>query len=471
LGCKVNQYESEALREAWLQAGHHELKSPADADLVLINSCAITAKAISDLRAVSRRVRRLTPQGEILVTGCAAEALPEELNTLPVDTLVPQRNKISLLRYLGSAEGFENIELTDFYVFPEHSGREKEEICSGAHEQANESAEFWDYEGPEEIIDKTAFPPFSISDYARTRAVLKIQDGCSQHCTYCIVPKGRGPSTSRPWQAILAEAGRLIYAGFRELVLNGVNLRQYGMDLPVKQDFWDLLTRISAAFAPEWSRRAPDANAYRSLRFRISSLEPGQLNQKALDTLAQSSLIAPHLHLSLQSGSSSILKKMGRGHYNIQKIPDFLDNLKQIWPKFGLGADFIVGFPGESEEDFAETIEISEKLPLSYAHVFPYSRRPNTAAASLPGQIPQEIKKERAARLRAFISRKKQDFLQSQLKLERVDVVLEEGKKGQGVNEFYSDCRFVGKSVPSGKNIIPVKPVGVDNDTLLIQCC
>jgi MiaB/RimO family radical SAM methylthiotransferase len=469
LGCKVNQYESEALREAWLRDGHHELKSPAEADLVLINSCAITAKAISDLRAVSRRVRRLTPQGEILVTGCAAEALPEELNTLPVDALVPQRKKFSLLRYLGPAEGFENMEISDSSsVFPEHS-RHKTCCPENINEPTNGlSDEFWDYSGPEEIIDTATFPPFSISDYARTRAVLKIQDGCSQHCTYCIVPKGRGPSVSRPWQAILAEAGRLVCAGFREIVLNGVNLRQYGMDLPDKQDFWSLLTRISAAFAPEWGR-APDAKGDRRLRFRISSLEPGQLDQNALDTLAQNSLITPHLHLSLQSGSGAILKKMGRGHYNVHKIPDFLESLQQIWPKFGLGADFIVGFPGESEEDFAETMDISRMLPLSYAHVFPYSLRSGTAAAGLPGQISQEIKKERAARLRALISRKKQDFLQSQLKLERVFVVPEEGKKGRGVNEFYSDCRFMGKNIPHGKNIVPAKPVAVEKDTLLIQ--
>jgi MiaB/RimO family radical SAM methylthiotransferase len=385
-----------------------------------------------------------------------------------VDALVPQNKKTSLLRYLGSASGFENVEINNF-AFPEHENDREDanepprNLSGNLPGNSDDLTEdFWSDDGPEEIIDEAAFPAFSISDYARTRAVLKIHDGCSQHCTYCIVPLGRGPSVSRPWQAVLAEAGRLVSAGFREIVLNGVNLRQYGADLPEKQDFWDLLSRFQSAFAPEFTCAA-------QLRFRISSLEPGQLNQKALDTLGKSSLIAPHLHLSLQSGSSAILKKMGRGHYGMQKLPDFVGSLKQIWPGFGLGADFIVGFPGESEEDFEATMDISCKLPLTYAHVFPYSRRPGTVAAGLPLQIPQEIKKERAARLRKLIAEKKQAFLQSQLKLERVFVAPEEGHKGQGVNEFYSDCRFMGKARPCGKNIVPARPVAVEKDTLLVQ--
>jgi MiaB/RimO family radical SAM methylthiotransferase len=427
LGCKVNQYESEALRQAWLKAGHRELMSPLGADLILINSCAITSKAISDLRAVSRRVRRLAPQGEILVTGCAAEAFPRESSLLPVDALVPQRKKTTLLRYLDA------------------------EIGAGGLSPPVE----------------TAFPDFSISDYGRSRAVLKIHDGCSQHCTYCIVPSGRGPSVSRPWQAVLAEAGRLVGAGFREIILNGVNLRQYGNDLPGKPDFWDLLARLTAAFAPEWGGAGHEER--QALRFRISSLEPGQLNPKALDTIAKSKLVAPHLHLSLQSGSVSILRKMGRGHYNVKVVQDFSDSLKQIWPKFALGADFIVGFPGETETDFTATLEICAQLPLTYAHVFPYSRRPGTAAAKLPGQISQEVKKERAARLRKLISRKKQDFLQSQLKLDRVWVIPEEGRKGRGINEFYSACRFSGTDFPQGKNILPARPTAVEKETLLVQ--
>jgi MiaB/RimO family radical SAM methylthiotransferase len=454
LGCKVNQYESEALRQAWLKAGHRELTSPLGADLILINSCAITSKAISDLRAVSRRARRLAPRGEILVTGCAAEAFPHELSPLPVDALVPQRKKTTLLRRLDADE-------------PANDFRNHDDPEGVVHNSDDPEVVVHNHDDQEGAVQATAFPDFSISDYGRSRAVLKIHDGCSQHCTYCIVPSGRGPSVSRPWPAVLAEAGRLANAGFREIILNGVNLRQYGSDLPGKPDFWDLLTRLTDAFAPEWGGGGQEER--QALRFRISSLEPGQLNLKALDTLAKSRLVAPHLHLSLQSGSVSILRKMGRRHYNVRILPDFSDSLKQIWPKFALGADFIVGFPGETENDFTDTLELCAQLPLTYAHVFPYSRRPGTTAAKLPGQVSQEVKKERAARLRELISRKKQEFLQGQLQLDRVWVIPEEGKKGRGINEFYSACRFGGTDFPQGKNILPARPVAVEKETLLVQ--
>jgi tRNA A37 methylthiotransferase MiaB len=160
---------------------------------------------------------------------------------------------------------------------------------------------------------------------------------------------------------------------------------------------------------------------------------------------------------------------MGRGHTNVRILPVFADSLQQIWPKFALGADFIVGFPGETETDFADTLELCAQLPLTYGHVFPYSLRPGTAAAKLPGHISQEMKKERAARLRELISRKKQDFLHSQLQLDRVWVIPEEGKKGRGINEFYSACRFTGADLPQSKNILPARPAAVEKETLLVQ--
>lgn len=476
LGCKVNQYESEALREAWLAAGHREQAGPDGADLVLINSCAITAKAVSDLRALARRVRAAAPDCEILVTGCAAQALPGELKELPIDALVPQSGKLGLLRLLGSsAPSGDPAETAPVPPNPEadidpavhftllnlaHTGPDMQP-GKRAGTSAGDMRDFWANAAPEEEAapEKSSFPAFSISDYARSRAVLKIHDGCSQHCTYCIVPQGRGPSVSRPWPESVAEAGRLIKAGFREIVLNGINLRQYGADLNPKEDFWDLLTRLESAFADEWAGR---------LRLRISSLEPGQLNDKALATLSKSRLAAPHLHLSIQSGSPRILKRMGRGHYDPASIAGFLAEFAKIRPIFGLGADFIAGFPGESEEDFSETLDLAEALPLSYAHVFPYSRRPGTAAARLPGQLPPEVKKERAARLRALVDGKKEAFLRRQLAIPQVLVAPEDGR-GRGVNEFYVDCRFAGKKSAGGKELIAARPLAVGKQVLIVQ--
>lgn len=472
LGCKVNQYESEALREAWLAAGHHEQDKPNGADLVLINSCAITAKAVSDLRNLARRVRAAAPGCELLVTGCAAQALPGELEELPIDALVPQSDKLSLLRWLGGAEktsapepALAPLPAHEADIDPAvhftllnlaHTGPDKHKDTA-----AGDMRDFWANSAPEEEVsaEKSAFPAFSISDYARSRAVLKIHDGCSQHCTYCIVPQGRGPSVSRPWPESVSEAGRLNKAGFREIVINGVNLRQYGADLSPKEDFWDFLTRLEAAFADEWAGR---------LRLRISSLEPGQLNEKGLAVLAKSRLAAPQLHLSIQSGSPHILKRMGRGHYDPATIAGWLAELGKIWPMFGLGADFITGFPGESEENFSETMALAEELPFTYAHVFPYSRRPGTAAAKLPNQLPQEVKKERSARLRALIGTKKEAFLQRQLSLAQVMVAPEEAR-GQGVNEFYTDCRFSDKNAAAGKDLIPARPLKIEKQILVVQ--
>lgn len=462
LGCKVNQYESEALREAWLAAGHRELQTPAGADLVLINSCAITAKAVSDLRAAARRARKAAPGCELLITGCAAQALPGELEELPLDALIPQADKVKLLHWPGLNDLSQPDAVED--DAPEALPGNVAELIGAAP-----GRDFWSHDTPDEDLTGTpsAFPAFSIKDYARTRAVLKIHDGCSQHCTYCIVPQGRGPSVSRPWPETLAEASRLVKAGFKEIVLNGVNLRQYGLDLTPPENFWRLLRRLEAALAPEWGSDEARASG-NFLRLRISSLEPGQLDAEALETLAASRLVALQLHLSLQSGSPAVLKRMGRGHYDPSLIAGWLQKLAGHWPMFGLGADFIAGFPGESDEQFEETLTLAAELPFTYAHVFPYSPRPGTAAARLPGQIPQDVKKDRAARLRRLIDAKKQKFLQAQLQLDRVWVALEE-ERGKGVNEFYSECLFAGEAPPPGKKLTPARPVALDGKTLLVE--
>lgn len=418
LGCKVNQYESHALRESWLAQGHREVADPALADLVCINSCAVTAKAVADVRAAVRRAHRVSPNARIVLTGCAAQVLQEELAALPgVSLLVPQQKKQTLS------------------VFPLT-------VPSATAESPS-----------------SAFPPFSVNGYDRSRAMLKIQDGCSHRCTYCIVPLTRGPSRSRQREETLAEARRLLAAGFRELSVNGVNLSQYGRDLSPPHDFWDLLAFLEQELAPEWAGTA---------RLRISSLEPGQLGAKALGILGKSRLIAPHLHLSLQSGSPGVLKRMGRGHYNPGMLESFFQELAGIWPLFGLGADLLTAFPGETEEQFRETLELCKSLPFSYAHVFPYSRRPGTPAAAWAGQLAPEIKKQRAAALRDCIAQKKADFLQHSLSLHQVLVVCE-AAGAAGVNEFYTDCLFISPPADSTpRSLIRAKPVAVEKNRLVV---
>jgi tRNA A37 methylthiotransferase MiaB len=274
------------------------------------------------------------------------------------------------------------------------------------------------------------------------------------------VPLTRGPSRSRPKAEILAEARRLLRSGFREISLSGVNLAQYGRDLAEPHDFWDLTVFLERELAPEWAGR---------VRLRLSSLEPGQLGEKALDSLARSRLVAPHIHLSLQSGSPRVLRRMGRGHYSPSRLPEFFRSLAGIWPRFGLGADLLTAFPAETEQEFAETLDLCRVLPLSYAHVFPYSRRPGTPAAGWPEQIPSARKKERAAALRALAAEKKDAFLHASLALDQV-LVVREGASARGVNEYYSDCLFttVPKAAPR-LELTAAKPVGLRDGALLVE--
>lgn len=419
LGCKINQYETRSIGEAWARDGGQqarEVNTVQEADLILVNSCAVTANAVADLRQAVRRFHRDNPKADIIITGCAAQVMPDELAELPgVVRVVPQEDKAALL------DG------------PEAKGV------------------------PEA---KPAFAPFSISGYGRSRAVVKVQDGCSHHCTYCIVPLTRGKSVSRPMDAVVDEVSRLLAGGFREFILSGINLRHFGRGLSEKVDFWDLIARLEAEFGLDWAGRA---------RFRISSVEPGQLNDKAFETLASSKMVCPQFHLSLQSGDPVVLKAMGRGHYSPESAVDFIERLGTIWPTIGLGADLIAGFPGETEEQFENTMELCRRLPLTYGHVFPYSERPGTKAVELDESVPVPVRKERAARLRKLVNDKKKAFQEHLLGLDHLDVLVQD-VKGRGVSEYYAACRFINLPADADlRMIFRSKPVGLDKGVILVE--
>jgi MiaB/RimO family radical SAM methylthiotransferase len=406
-GCKVNQYESQAIREAWMAEGLLETHDPLLADLILINSCAVTERAVLDLAKLVRSFTAHSPRPWIVVAGCAVEADRDRVLALPgVDEVVAQHAKAGLA----------------------------------------------DSARPNDLL------ALRISDYNRARAVLKVQDGCSHGCTYCIIPTTRGVSVSREPDDVIAEARRLLGAGIREISLCGINLRQYGRDLAPAQDFWDLLARVDRALAPDWKGRA---------RLRLGSLEPADLNSKALETLAACDLMCPHLHLSLQSGSPEILRRMGRGHYNPEGVFGFLERLQDIWVAFGLGADIIAGFPGETEEHFRQTLDVVERLPLTYAHVFPYSERPGTPAATFAGSVPGHLRRERAKILRQAAGRKHAAFLHDLLARPVMDLVAEDN--GTGLNEFYVECMFPDDGAAHRRQLVRVHPVNVHGDRLLVR--
>lgn len=442
-GCKVNQYESQSLREAWQRQGGEECDDPALADIICVNSCAITAKGERDARAALLRLRRVAPQARLILTGCAAQ-LPGVLEPTrrrgaqqpqpTADCIIPQADKARLLDALPPS-------------LPEDGQR--------APQAATDAAQ--------------AFPPFAIDGFRRARPVLKVQDGCEHRCTYCIVPLTRGRCRSREPQAVLAEARRLLRGGYAELMISGINLRQYGRDKPEYGDFWSLLVWLDRELAPEFAGKA---------RLRISSLEPGQLDARGVESLLACRLVCPHLHISLQHASPQVLRRMGRGHYRAEALQEAVRALAAHWPVMGLGADIILGFPGETEADVDCLLDFVAATPFSYAHVFPYSARPGTAAAGFAGHIPPQEKQERARRVREAVARQQEVFRRAQLALPDMllaaDVADGQGTRKatgiRGVNEFYVPCRLL-TPVPAMplSGLVPVRPTGLDAAGLLVE--
>ncbi len=398
-GCKVSQYESQSIREAWQKQNYQETKEE-HADILLLASCAVTREGVTDARQLCNKWRKLYPNSHIIITGCAAEIAKDDFKN--ANAIIPQKMREILL-----TENPKN--LLGYY----------------------------------EVVKSNNFPAFSIQDFKRSRPVIKVQDGCSHVCSYCIVPYCRGGSKSRNYKDIIEEIQILLEKGFREFVLSGVNLRQYSYN---DFDFWDILKILQEKFAKDWENKA---------RFRLSSLEPAQLNTKGIEVLTLSNMIAPHIHLSLQSGSQTVLERMKREHYLLKDIHHSLNELQKKWKNFGLGADFLLGFPEESEEEFQETISFINEIDLTYSHVFPYSPRPHTPASKYDGQIEKHIKKERTALVRNLIDKKQEKFMQKILKEEKVCISLDipdekdfyEGKTFEALDQYYNACTLEYSSV------------------------
>ncbi len=455
LGCKINQYESQAIREAWMAQGGEEVSLEQEPQVFMVNSCAITARGERDTRHAFYRLQGQNAQGGgrclRILTGCAAPLVAKtwakQEKESYFDVLIPPQAKALLMQ---------------------------EPACWGAEDFFSGHGL-----GSFSIPDKVdPFGPkgFSIQGFRRARPVLKVQDGCSHGCTYCIVPLVRGKSISRPAMDIVQEAQRLLEAGHSEIMLSGINLHHYGRDFTTRvdgvADFWDLVALLEKHLAGQW---------YGKARLRISSLEPSQLTSKGIDVLLSSSLLCPHVHLSLQHGASSVLKRMGRGHY---KLPTLLENIQQLrkaWPVMALGADVLMGFAGEREEDVQATLQCIAELGLTYAHVFPYSIRPGTAAEKFADQVPHAVKLERAARVREQVRTQQDAFLHTLLQQEKLALVLDgaspcthattpsqtaEEHLFKGVEAHYASCQIM-LPVSQSQGIVLAKPVSVEGESLL----
>ncbi|HWR38113.1 MAG TPA: tRNA (N(6)-L-threonylcarbamoyladenosine(37)-C(2))-methylthiotransferase MtaB [Patescibacteria group bacterium] len=363
LGCKVNQYETESLTGLFLQSRYQVVDFEEVADVYVINTCSVTHLGEKKSRQLIRRAARRNPAAVIAVTGCYAQVSPEQVAALPeVDVIIGTQNRQRI------------VELVEAAVTQ--------------HRQVNIVSD---------IGEATAFEELSqIVSPDRTRAFLKIQDGCENFCTYCIIPYSRGRLRSRRPEAIVQEARFLLEQGFREIVLTGIHLGAYG------QDFKEAAINLSDAVKDLLELEG-------LLRLRLSSIESVELPELLIRMMATDSRLCPHLHLPLQSGDDEILQAMNRS-YDTAEYAELLQRLRRQIPDLAVTTDVIVGFPGETEQHFNNTCRFVEQAGFSRVHVFPYSRRTGTPAASYSGQIDEELKKQRVHRLQEIAARQAQAF-------------------------------------------------------------
>jgi len=363
LGCKLNYAESSALREQFLQEGYVVVPFGDDADVVVVNTCTVTERADAECRSLVRRSLRNSPNARIAITGCYAQLQPERIASIDGVSLVvgqAQKQQIpSLIQSIGSNDA------------------------------------------PRIVVDEfDADVPFTMARSSdsdtRTRAFLKIQDGCDYSCSFCTIPLARGPGRSLPLSGILAEVDALEREGYQEVVLTGVNVGEYSTQ--EGQRFVDVI-------------RALDERAPR-FRIRVSSIEPNTLRPDVIQAIASSDVFCSHVHVPLQSGSASVLQAMKR-RYNPSMYRATIDAVHTTMPTAAIGIDVIVGFPGETDDLFEESYRFLESLPFSYLHVFTYSERENTPAATYIGRVPNTVRHARTARLRALSEERRAAFQRS----------------------------------------------------------
>ncbi|MCR4437555.1 MAG: tRNA (N(6)-L-threonylcarbamoyladenosine(37)-C(2))-methylthiotransferase MtaB [bacterium] len=406
LGCKLNQAEGSMLAEEFCRKGFRLVPFGAPADVVVINTCSVTQRTDACSRQAVRRAARELPQAFLVVTGCYAQLAPEQLAALPgVDVVLGAEAKFQLFDYLNGGR------------------KRKEPLVRLA--------------GPEHCF----VAPCAGNATPRTRAFLKIQDGCDAGCSYCTVPLARGPARSAEVEDVLARATQLAERGHKELVLTGVHIGAYGRDLQPCTDLPALLDRLCSAL-PE-------------VRFRLSSLECTEISGPLLQVIAGHRQVCRHFHVPLQSGSDAILASMRRP-YSAGEFLDCLRNLRAAFPEASIGSDVIVGYPGEQDRDFRATVECVEKAPLTYLHVFRYSKRPHTAAAELGNEVPPPVAEQRAARLRALGAKKRMEFAASFVG-RRLQVLFEREADGwaHGLSDNYLRVR-VPKGTRDLRNVLAV---------------
>jgi threonylcarbamoyladenosine tRNA methylthiotransferase MtaB len=369
LGCKTNQLESASIITDLTNHGMNQVAFKEIADIYIINSCTVTANSDSEALYLARKAKNINPESKVILTGCFAQVAKDEIvNFAEIDIIMGNTEKLKILEYIKNNSDKVNVA---------------------------------------DIMQQKEFVNYTYSNSGKTRASIKVQDGCNNRCSYCIIPYARGQSRSDSIENIVEHANILVENNYKELVLTGIHLGQWGTDLGKSQNLLMLLEALE--------------NIPKLQRYRLTSLDPIEFNDNLINFIKNSKKVCNHFHISLQSANNNVLKRMNR-KYTVDDYVKTVKNLANI-PHSSIGNDVIVGFPGETDEDFEDTYNNLLQLPITYLHVFPYSQRKATPAAIMDNQVDEKIKKNRASRLKVLSSEKYNQYISSLIDTEQEMIV------------------------------------------------
>jgi threonylcarbamoyladenosine tRNA methylthiotransferase MtaB len=440
-GCRATQADGAAIERQLLARGLERAGAAVEAEVVVLNTCTVTASADQDARAAIRRIHRENPDARILVTGCYAQRAPEEISALPgVSLVVGNSHKHELADYVSPLANEWDIVRTEGCAVKNFVPLAK----IGALAESN--VIIGDIFAHTELM---AAPVFEAGSFEKTRPNLKVQDGCNNRCSFCIIPSVRGRSRSLKLEDVLHEVDGLVANGYREIVLSGINLGRWGRELTPRMNFAAMLRAILEQTAIE--------------KVRISSVEPVDWTNEVIELVASSPRICKHAHVPLQSGSDRVLRKMHR-KYRPWHYADRIERIRRAMPDAAIGADVMVGFPGETCDDFEQTHTFIERLPFTYLHVFTYSSRPGTPSAEMTEQVPVQIARERNRVLRELAAEKKREFMQSFIgrEVEAITLTHFDGEYTEALTDNYLKLLVCGERNSNELVRLPVTGARVD---------
>jgi threonylcarbamoyladenosine tRNA methylthiotransferase MtaB len=428
-GCRATQADGAGIERQFEERGLARADAPAQSDIVVLNTCTVTASADQDARAAIRRIRRTNPDCQIVVTGCYAQRAPDEVASLP-----------GVTRVVGNSHKHQLAEIAIASLRPDaanlstHSGFVP--LSSLTPPEPGSDIFVSDIFAHTELLAAPAFDGGPGTNNDRTRPNLKVQDGCDNRCSFCVIPYVRGQSRSLPLSRILVEVNALLDSGYREVVISGINLGRWGRDLAQPLRFEDVVHEILGQTRLE--------------KLRISSVEPMDWSDELIRLMAGSPRIAKHAHVPMQSGSDRVLRAMHR-KYRPWHYREKIEKIRAAIPSAAIGADVMVGFPGESEVDFEQTRLLIEELPFTYLHVFTYSPRPGTPAAAMRDQVPVQAARERNRILRDLAAEKKLAFMRTFVgrTVDAITLNLFDGKSTEALTDNYLKVRLAGQHDPN----------------------